>query len=177
MNSPAEIAASGRPQRAVRRAVRLFTALLVIVFALAGIWWVAKWQAARDRARWKRPTLERLAGLSTANEEIRRELDELKSEPKANIDFGWAHQQVLLMTNGEYIIFAFRHGANNGFVDHLFLGHGSNGRWLYSTYHFCSMMGGVRRDEPPGSIAEFEKRYSVREFDGKSDECLQHTWP
>jgi len=156
MNTPAESAMSGRSQRAVRRVVRFFTALLVIVLVLAGMWWVAKWKAARDRAQWKRPTLQRLAGLSTANEEIRRALDELKAGPKPNIDFEWVHDQVLLMTNGEYIIFAFRHGANNRFVDHLFLGHGSNGRWLYSTYHFCSMMAGVRGDDPPGSIAEFE---------------------
>ena len=125
MNAPAESATSGGSRRAVRIVARLFAALLVIVFALAGVWWVAKQTAARERAQWKRPTLERLAGLSTTNEEIRRELDELKAGPKPNIDFGWAHDQVLLMTNGECIVFAFRHGANNGFVDHLFLGHGS----------------------------------------------------
>ena len=50
------------------------------------------------------------------------------------------------MTNGEYIVYAYRHGANNGFVDHLFLGHGSDGRWLYSTYHFCNSK--VRYEEP-----------------------------
>ena len=32
-------------------------------------------------------------------------------------------------------------------------------------------------DDPPASIAEFAARYAVREFDGKSDECLKHTWP
>jgi len=30
---------------------------------------------------------------------------------------------------------------------------------------------------PPGSIAEFATRYSAREFDGRSDECLKETWP
>jgi hypothetical protein len=150
---------------------------LLIFASLSGLWWLAKQKAERERAQWKGPTLERLAGLSVTNEEIRRELDELKAGPKPNINMGWTDDQVLLMTNGEYIIFAFRHGANNGFVDHLFLGHGSDGRWLYSTYHFCNRMAAVGADEPPGSIAEFAKKYSVREFDGKSDECLQHTWP
>ena len=87
------------------------------------------------------------------------------------------HDQVLLMTNGEFVIYASRHGANNGFVDHLFLGHCSDGRWLYSTFHFCNSMAMIRGEDPPGSIAEFAKRYSAREFDGKSDKCLQHTWP
>jgi len=177
MNAPAESETSPRSRRVVRIFVLLFAALLVILVALTGMWWLAKQKAARERAQWKGPTLERLAGLSIANEEIRRELDELKAGPTPNIDLGWADDQVLLMTNGEYIIYAFRHGANNGFVDHLFLGHGSDGRWLYSTYHFCSMMAGVRADDPPGSISEFAERYSAREFDGRSDECLQHTWP
>jgi hypothetical protein len=38
-------------------------------------------------------------------------------------------------------------------------------------------MAGVLGDDPPGSIAEFTSRYAVREFDGKSDVCLKHTWP
>jgi hypothetical protein len=166
------------PTRGVVRLVGIFVSILVVASALlAGAWWLAKQKAARDRAAWKGPILERLAQLSITNDEIRREFDELKSGPRPNFDFGWAHDQVLLMTNGEYIIFAYRHGANNGFVDHFFLGHGSNGRWLYSTYHFCNSMAMVREDEAPGSIAEFEKRYAVAEFDGKSDICLQHTWP
>jgi hypothetical protein len=148
----------------------------MIVVSLAGVWWLAKQKAARERAQWKGPTLGRLAGLSVTNEQISTELDQIRN-PTPSLNFGWAHEHVLLMTNGQYIIYAFRHGANNGFVDHLFLGHGSDGRWLYSTYHFCNSMAGVAGDDPPGSIAEFEKHYSVREFDGKSDECLKHTWP
>jgi hypothetical protein len=105
------------------------------------------------------------------------QLDQLKAGPTPNVDFGWAHDHVLLMTNGEYIIYASRHGANSGFIDHLFLGRGSDGRWLYSTYHFCNSMCGIRGEDLPGSITEFATRFFAREFDGKSDECLQHTWP
>ena len=177
MNASAPSETPNRSKRFARVVGILFATLVVIIASLAGVWWLAKQKAAGERAAWKGPTLERLAGLSITNEVIRRELDELKAGPKPNIDFGWAHDQVLLMTNGDYIVFASRHGTNNGFIDHLFLGHASDGRWLYSTYHFCNMMATVRSDDPPGSIAEFERRYSVREFDGKSDVCLQHTWP
>ena len=149
--------------------------LLLIVVALPGVWWMAKQKAVHERARW-RQALEQLAGLSFTNDQIAAELDQIK-HPKPGLNFGWTHEHVLLMTNGERIIYAFRHGADNGFVDHLFLGHGSDGRWFYSTYHFCNSMAAVAGDGPPGSITEFENRYSVREFDGKSDECLKHTWP
>jgi len=81
------------------------------------------------------------------------------------------------MTNDEYMVYAWRHGFNNGLVDHLFLAHGSDGRWYYSSFHFCGNMAGVMADDPPGSIKEFALRYEVREFDGKSDVCLQRTWP
>jgi hypothetical protein len=174
--TPASGDTSGRPRRRIRVLVVSLSILLFVVGSVTGVWWIAKLQAARARAQWKGPALESLAKLSITNEQISRELDQLKA-PTPNIDFGWAHDHLLLMTNGEYIIYASRHGANNGFVDHLFLGHGSDGRWLYSSYHFCSFMAGVRSDDPPGSITEFAKRYAVREFDGKSDECLQHTWP
>ena len=148
----------------------------MIVVLFASVSRLAKQKAGRERAQWKGTALVQLAGLSASNEQIRTELSEIRN-PTPGLDFGWANDHVLLMTNGEYIIYAFRHGANNGFVDHLFLGHGSDGRWFYSTYHFCNKMAAVLGDDPPGAIKEFEKRYSVREFDGKSDECLKHTWP
>ncbi len=166
-----------RVLRNVRRIGMIFSALVILAATLAGLWWYAKYKAAHDRAAWKVVALERLAALSITNAEILRELEELRANLQAGNDARWAHERVLLMKDGDYIIFANRHGANNGFVDHLFLGHSSDGRWLYSTYHFCNSMAAVLIDNPPASIAEFERRYAVREFDGKSDLCLQHTWP
>jgi hypothetical protein len=127
------------------------------------------------RTHWKSEALERLTSLSITNDTVRREIDELRMPKTKDTDFGWAHEHVLLMTNGESIIYEYRHGANTYFPPHLFLGHGSDGRWLYSSYHFCISMNMVRWDDPPGSIAEFAKKYSAREFDGKSDVCLKMT--
>ncbi len=151
------------------------TIMLVITGVVCGAWWLARYNTERKRAQWKGPALERLARLSVANPEVRQELDELKAPSTNHTQLGWAHEHVLLMTNGEYIIYEYRHGANIYFPPHLFLGHCSDGRWLYSSYHFCNSMNMVRFEGPPGSIAEFARRYSVREFDGKSDECLKMT--
>lgn len=149
----------------------------ILVAAIVGLRSLAKQNNLRARADWKAATLPRLAALSITNDQIHQELDELKADASPKMNWGWAHDHVLLMTNGDFLIYAFRHGFNSGTVDHLFVAHGSDGRWWYSTYHFCNHMVGVRSDDPPGSIAEFAKRYSVREFDGKSDECLRKTWP
>lgn len=150
---------------------------LVLVALLFGWSEITRAKYERARASWKTTALERLAGLSLTNAEIIHELEELKKSRGAGKDRMWAGERVLLMTNDEYLIYAFRHGFNSGFVDHLFLAHGSDGLWYYSTYHFCKGMAAVAADDPPGSIAEFASRYAVREFDGKSDACLQHTWP
>ena len=160
----------------LRGAFLCLAALGVIAGLLVGGFRAYWWRYERARAVWKTAALQRLAGVTVTNEDIRRELKELKASPRDGDFQRWTADQVVLMTNGEYIIYAFWHGANSGFVDHLFLGHCSDGRWLYSTYHFCNRMAGADAD-PPGSINEFVTTYAAREFDVKSDVCLKHTWP
>jgi hypothetical protein len=163
--------------RKIKRIIIILLAVLLLIAALFVGWRATlqhRWERARDD--WKTAALRELAGMSFTNEDIRTELDQIR-HPTPNLDFGWAHDHVILMTNGQYLVYAWRHGLNNGFVDHLFLAHGTDGKWYYSTYHFCNHLVALHVDEPAGSIAEFAKRYSVREFDGKSDECLKHTWP
>jgi hypothetical protein len=164
--------------KVVSRKLVIWLSIPFILVGLAvGCWFVVRYQCERERTDWKRAALSRLAELPLDNEEIGQELDTLKANRRAGKYPEWTGEHVLLMTNDEYLIYASRHGFNNGLVDHLFLARGSDGRWFYSTYHFCNSMVGVIVDSPPSSIAEFAKRYSVREFDGKSDVCLQHTWP
>src|SRR5262245_38421717 len=168
--------ATSRQSGAVNRKLVIWFAIPVLIAAfIVGCRSVVKHRHEHARAIWKDDALARLAKTSMTNEEVLTEIDQIK-HPTPSLDFGWAHEHVLLMTNGEYLVYASRHGFNNVFVDHLFLAHGSDGRWYYSTYHFCNRMVGADAD-PPGSIAEFVSKYAVREFDGKSDVCLQHTWP
>jgi hypothetical protein len=160
-----------------KRRVIIIAATLVALATLAFISKCAvQHHYNRARAHWKDIALANLSEMSTTNAEIVSELDQLK-HPTPSLDFGFAHDHVILMTNGEYLVYFWRHGFNSGFVDHLFLARGTDGRWYYSTYHFCNSMVAISPDGPPASIAEFVKRYSVCEFDGKSDECLKHTWP
>ncbi|HLX72765.1 MAG TPA: hypothetical protein VKV04_24345 [Verrucomicrobiae bacterium] len=163
---------------AISRKLIVWLSIPIVLFVLfVGGRSAVRYKYNRERADWKDVTIPWLAGLSLSNREISGELDSLKAGGNRGIPHDWTGGRVLLMTNGEYLIYGFRHGFNDGFVDHLFLARGSDGHWYYSTYHFCNQMTAVFNDDPPGSIAEFAKRYSVRQFDGKSDVCLQHTWP
>jgi len=160
------------------RKLIIWISIPVILLGLVFGWRsVTRYNHQRARAAWKTATLERLAGLSLTNGDIGRELEALKAHRGVGEHREWTGDRILLMTNDEYLVYASRHGFNNGFVDHLFLAHGSDGGWYYSTYHFCNSMTGVISDDPPGSIAEFVSRYAARNFDGTSDVCLQHTWP
>ena len=150
---------------------------LILVGLVCGWWSFTRFTEQRVRADWMATTLPRLASLSLTNEDIYQELEALKASRKAGDRQEWTGDRVLLMSNDEYLVYASRHGFNNGFVDHLFLAHGSDGSWYYSTFHFCNHMVGVISDNPPASIAEFARTYSARRFDGKSTMCLQHTWP
>jgi hypothetical protein len=165
-----------------RAVIRRRVAILLGVIVVLGVGYFSlrssvKRKHERARSEWKTRALLQLATLSITNKEISDDLAMLKADATPNFNWGWATDKVLRMTNGEYLIYAFYHGFNSGFIDHLFLGHGSDGRWYYSTYHFCNGMVAIRSDDPPGSIAQFAKTYAAWEFDGKSDECLKHTWP
>ena len=163
---------------AVSRKLVLWICIPVVLIGMAyGSWSAARIKEQRARAAWKGMALQRLSGVSLPGDAIIQELQMLKSSRVAGGQQDWAGEQVIVMTNDEYLVYASRHGHDNGSLDHLFLAHGSDGRWYYSTYHFCNNMAGVIGDDPPGTIADFARRYAVREFDGKSDVCLQHTWP
>jgi hypothetical protein len=150
---------------------------LVLVGLVFGGWSAVRYKHEKARTQWKTAALGRLAGLSLTSEEVSEELETLKANRGAGEHQQWTGERVLLMTNDEFLVYESRHGSNGGFVDHLFLARGSDGRWYYTTYHFCNGMVAVMGDDPPGSITEFTRTYSAREFDGKSDICLQHTWP
>jgi hypothetical protein len=168
------------PGRTNRRNLLWLAYLFFVIIFLIAAWHIARltFQHKLERARtaWKTATLSRLAGMTITNEEIKLDLERLQNRGAGRQHVDWVSGRILLMTNNEYLIYSLRHGFNDGSLDHLFLAHGSNGRWYYSTYHFCNEMVGVM-DDPPGSIDEFARKYSAVEFDGKSDDCLKKTWP
>lgn len=53
---------------------------------LVGVWWLAKQNAARERAQWTGPALAQLALLSITNEAIRRELADEDSDERMSMN-------------------------------------------------------------------------------------------
>ncbi len=169
------------PPRAVSHWRWLRVPLLILIgigIAIALMLGTVHYGLNRERVTWMQKTLPRLASPSPQDTQIvEGELMRLKAGPGLDGHHAWVEDHVVRMADGEHLIYAFYHGNNMGLYDHLFLARGSDGRWFFSTYHFCSHLVAVRFDEPPTSISDFAARYSAREFDGKSDVCLEHTWP
>ena len=92
-------------------------------------------------------------------------------------DVGWLSDQIILTRKGEWLAYANSCQKQDGRIPDIFLARGSDGRWYYSTYHFCIGMVVLRMDEQPEDLATFAKTYFLQTFDGQSDDCLQKTWP
>src|SRR5512140_3230529 len=99
-----------KPGAKSRKVILWLAGLLLLVALPVGAFRVYQWRYEHARAVWKTAALQRLAGLSATNEDIGRELEELKAPAGRDEYRPWAGDQVALMTNGEYIIYAFWHG-------------------------------------------------------------------
>ena len=104
--------------------------------------------------------------------EINRIKEQLEADPEA-----WFSENLVLSTNGEWIVCASRCAKEKPGIYDIFIGQASNGKWYYSTYHFCIGKLVLKMEEQPGSLGEFAQSYFLHEFDGQSDDCLNETWP
>jgi len=91
----------------------------------------------------------------------------------------WGSDALLLMKNGDWIVYRNRCWKEDPRVHDIFIGRGSDGKWYYSTFHFCVGMCalGVLAAEQPTDLTAFVSTYSLREFDGRPEGCLELTWP
>lgn len=135
---------------------------------------------APERKQWKEQAIARVSAGSRDRQMISNEIAALHAEVANQSGDGWIGTNLVLMTNGEYLVYSHIDAKQDRRIHDLFIAHGSDGKWYYSTFHFCIdmiVLRGGMWGERTGSIAEFAKIYSVREFVGKSDDCLEKTWP
>jgi hypothetical protein len=89
----------------------------------------------------------------------------------------WMNEKVIFCEDGAWLAYrSHTHKENTGIYD-IFIAKASDGRWYYSTFHFCVDACVLATDSQPASLAQFRQKYSLAEFDGKSDLALERTWP
>ena len=146
--------------------------------------------AAHARREWKEQAIPEIARLAGDREWIAREIIRLKLAAKAEKPgplrgengIGWLTDHMILMRNGEWLVYRNHCSKQSPHtVKDIFLAKGSNGKWYYTTCHFCVgmyaliLMQSELPENQPATLAAFAKRYHLREFDGHSDACLQTT--
>jgi len=158
----------------------IIAAVAVLVVAL-GVVVVGRGDPLRSSARrnWKQKSIAEITVRVANATWVTNELTDLKpqSTSERNRDGGWFSEHMILTRNGAWLAYANICHKQDRHIHDLFLARGSDGRWYYSTYHFCIGMVALRTEEQPEDLAGFAKTYFLQRFDGQSDDCLQKTWP
>ena len=131
------------------------------------------------RREWKQKSIAEIASRVADPAWPTNELARLKAQDTsdASEDARWHSERIIVTRKGEWLAYANRCQKQDRRIPDIFLARGSDGRWYYSTYHFCVGMVVLRMDEQSEDLAAFARTYFLRTFDGQSDDCLQKTWP
>jgi hypothetical protein len=150
-----------------------FVAIIVVAMTLRGLF-----STDRLRRNWKRhalPEISRFASdtpwLSARAIDVANQISRAPRQPGT-----WLSSNFAIMRSGESIIFRNECTHQHPLLGDIFIGQASDGRWYYSSYDFCRDMTALQLDEQPADLAAFIRRYSLREFDGQSDEAVKVTW-
>ena len=163
------------------RTVRIGLVVCAAVFALlaSGVFLLAKGNPY-SRWAWKNRAIAEISREAKDPAWLAAELASMGGATNSPIESdAWLSRHLIVMTNGDWMAYRNICRKENFWICDLFVGRGSDGHWYYSTYHFCIRMFVLssRRKGQPASIAEFQKDYYVRQFDGHSNECLKKTRP
>lgn len=163
---------------------RIAVGLLLVVSCLAATPWLLGQRARAARRHWKDEAIPLVASWAEDKNWRAQEIGILtnRTADKRVLAEGWLTDKTILMESGEWLVYKSHCSKERPhLVKDIFLAKGSDGKWYYSTFHFCVGMVallGEQETQPP-NLAMFVHEYNLRQFDGRSDECLKETgtWP
>ena len=142
----------------------------------------------RTMEEYKKDAISEIKQLSENEEWIQEQMKTLK-ENQDDPQGLWFSNRFLPFKNGEWMICMHRGSKGDSRTNRMlrgedyydiFIGYGSDGKWYYSTYHFCVEMLVLRMFGQPESLKQFaqkEEDYYVHEFNGHPSSCTEKTWP
>jgi hypothetical protein len=170
-------------KRWMTRSLYVVAALLVCaVLALPLLGWFHRWQTQRARKDWKEKAIPEISRLADDREWVDQEASKLAAAGTGHMEGviaeGWLTDRMIRMRTGEWLVYKSHCSkAPPHNVRDIFLAKGSDGKWYYTTCHFCVGMVALlmMQEVQPSDLASFVRLYNFAEFDGKSDECLKET--
>lgn len=173
--------------RRIIRSVILITFGLLVAASL--VLANRNYQIFSARRDWKEQAIPQIEKRVGDQEWIRKEIAFIQgAAPQTGqriLAYGWLTDRMILMSNGDWLIYENHcKKAPPHHVDDIFIARASNGKWYYTTCHFCRNMIALimhqdfdeeGMDQQPRDLHSFIQRYGLQEFDGKSNECLKKT--
>jgi hypothetical protein len=160
-----------------RRIIRI--ALIALVLLVAGAFSL-RWflSSARLRKNWKDQGVPAVAHWADDSHWLDEHIGPIKAQlAQQPPSWGaWVGDHVLLMKNGDWIVFQNDCSHQQQLLRDIFIGKGSDGRWYYSSFHFCCDAIVLKIEAQPPDLTAFVQKYFLREFDGKSDDAIKPTW-
>ncbi len=168
--------------RATKSRARAFVALATTVLLVVIVGWT--WSHLADplhdktRRAWKNNAIATIESQLSDTEAIRTHINRISAIASTRPSLWEPHSDILVMKNGEWIVCqsACTKEKTKNLRKDLFIGRASDGKWYYSTFHFCINKCVLTFEDQPRTLAEFIDGYWLVEFDGKSDACLELTW-
>ena len=167
------------------RLISVMVGLVLFLFCgTALLPWFLKFRSQAARRHWKNEAIPAIASWAGDPPWRAQEMMILTNRTTDGrvLAEGWLTDKMILTGSGEWLVYMSHCSkAKPHNVKDIFLARGSDGKWYYSTFHFCVGMVGLRGEQEtqPPDLKMFVHEYHLREFDGQSDECLKKTktWP
>lgn len=156
----------------------LLLSLCVAVVAVLLVWWGREdpWRS-KARRQWKDQAVARIEQLLGDKAWLAAETARLNSAATSRpFEGAWVGDELLVMQNGDWIVCQNICSKQNRRIKDLFIGRASDGKWYYSTFHFCVGKCVLQMERRPEDLAHFVNAYWLVPFDGRSDDCLNSTW-
>ena len=153
--------------------VFLVIVAVVLAFSSVAIYW------QHPRRDWKNQAVAEIVKLAADSQWLSQELAAVRKRcpPGKRYEGTWFSDSLALAADGQWLIYRTKCSKEDRKIDDIFVAKASNGKWYYSTYHFCIRMASLRIDGQPVDLDTLIKDYALREFDGQSDDALKTTWP
>ncbi len=148
--------------------IRIMILMLVVAVDVSCYCAFKKKEPWLARKAWKEEAIQRI------EEWTRNDVYLTKRRAGLERSDWWLSQSVALMGNGEWVVYQMHTNHRSPrTVGDIIIAKASDGKWYYSSLHGCWLY----QDDQPPSLEWFVRTYNFRQFDGKSNACLQKTAP
>jgi len=156
--------------------------ILLCLLCVLAIPIVSKWRTEQYRTRirneWKAAAIADINRFYDDPAWLETEKAKLGTSSDNEYITDWFTQHLIVMRNGDWIICSAIARKQDKRIDDIFVGRGSDGKWYYSTYHFCVDMCTLDMGEGrPADLDGFIRQFYLRGFDGEPGTKLGTTWP